>query len=285
MSTPTENIRRDGYAIIDEVFDAEIRHAWRTTLDHLRESEQASVYSTVSWYRHILENCPDETLRAVTRPRLLDLIEKLIGPFVQLDGVSLIAFQPVHDADSLVRGWHRDRWAEFPNGVYTVPRAIHVLCYLQDITDETGPLRVIPGSHIRPVAIAPEDETRPHPDEVLLYPRAGQAAVLHNKVLHSGSLHTASESRSFCSICFNHCWMRQPDDFAGPNCRRLRAQAADSGDARLMRLLGLPEPLGAGLNRSNCGFLRPDETYWNDWRFEDRAAALAPSPELAPAEA
>ncbi|WP_013630009.1 phytanoyl-CoA dioxygenase family protein [Rubinisphaera brasiliensis] len=269
-----ENIVRDGYTVVDDVFDADTMLAWRDTLRHLQRSQSRSVYSTVHWYRNILELCPTATWAAITKPVLLMLLDSLMGPFVQLDGVSLVAFDPLPEIDRPVRGWHRDRWAEFPQGRYTRPRAVHVLCYLQDITDTSGPLRVIPGSHVRPVAIEQPDERASHSDEVLLFPKRGQAVVLHNQLLHSGSLHSRGGQREFCSICFNHCWMKQPDDFSGPNCRRLRMEARGYGDRGLLRLLGVDEDFGAGLNRSNCGFLRPDTVYWDEWQQEDRLAAI-----------
>ncbi len=273
MTPHATSIATHGFTVIDDAFNPEIYSVWKLALAGLRERQQSSVYSTVSWFRHILELCPVETFEAVTQPVLLDLLEEMMGPFVQLDGVSPVGFSPVPDAKSSVRGWHRDRWAEFPSGTYTVPRAIHILCYLQDIDDESGPLRIIPGSHVRPVAIQPEDETLPHCDEQLVYPRSGQAVVLHNKVLHSGSLHKTAGLRSFCSTCFNQCWLPQPDDFTGPNCQRLRKQAESTGDRRLIRLLGTSAEFGAGFNRSNCGFLRPDKTYWDEWIDEDRDSA------------
>ena len=40
--------------------------------------------------------------------------------------------------------FHRDRWGRMPNGQYERPLAFNAITYLQDLTDETGPLRIVP---------------------------------------------------------------------------------------------------------------------------------------------
>eukprot|EP01048_Picozoa_sp_COSAG05_P031576 COSAG05_NODE_11605_length_505_cov_1.263547_1_plen_58_part_00 len=37
-----------------------------------------------------------------------------------------------------------------------------------------GPLRIVPGSHLTPLSLSPEEAGRPHPEEQLLYLRAGR---------------------------------------------------------------------------------------------------------------
>ena len=50
---------------------------------------------------------------AVSNPTVLDFAEKVVGPFVQLDNLTLAAFPPVEDIDAAknkASGFHRDRW-------------------------------------------------------------------------------------------------------------------------------------------------------------------------------
>jgi ectoine hydroxylase-related dioxygenase (phytanoyl-CoA dioxygenase family) len=46
-----------------------------------------------------------------------------------------------------------------PNGSYERPLAFNAITYLQDLTPRNGPLRIIPGSHLEPVTLAPEQVT------------------------------------------------------------------------------------------------------------------------------
>ena len=81
---------------------------------------------------------------------LLDFAEAVMGPFVQMDNLTFIAFPSVSTAAAAgrVSGWHRDIWAFKPtHAEYVPPLAANAITYLQNLTDEYGPLRVIPGSH------------------------------------------------------------------------------------------------------------------------------------------
>ena len=96
-----------------------------------------------------------------------------MGPLIQLDNLTLAAFPPMskEEAKGNVRSWHRDRWSHFPTGFYERPLAMNAICYLQDLTDENGPLRVIAGSHGQPISVSEAERELPHPDEKLIYPK------------------------------------------------------------------------------------------------------------------
>jgi hypothetical protein len=259
-----------GYALLDDVFSLDVVSTWRDLFENLRGADTESVYTTVSWFRNMVERFPEQTVAPLLNPVLIDFMESILGPFVQLDGMSLVGFAPVDDT-TIIRGWHRDRYASFPSGVYNTPRAVHVLCYLQPIDrDEHGPLRVVPGSHIAPIHVLPEEERCHRNDEVLIYPKPGQAVVLHNMLLHSGTLHRTEELRCFASICFNHSSMKQSDIFRGPKLQQYLRMSRVAEAPRRARLFGQESDIGPGVNRMNCGFLMPDKFYWDKWFAEDR---------------
>lgn len=269
MNDLTQVFQSEGYAVCDNLVPDDCLKSWTEAFDRLRQSNAESLYDSVHWYRNLLEHCPEGTLRALASPPLLDCLESLMGPFVQYDGGSLVGFEPVVSEAQSVRGWHRDRYAHFPSGSYRIPIAIHALFYLQDLV-YCGPLRIIPGSHVKPIGLTLEEETKERDDEVLLHPKRGQVVLLHNCVLHSGSIHHSPGIRRFTSICFNHSFMKRSDTFTGPNCQRILATARSSGDRRLQRLMGYGDEMGPGFNRSNCGFLLPESNYWPKWIAEDR---------------
>ena len=107
-------------------------------------------------------------------PRVLDLAERVMGPFVQGDGFYVVGTPPaqltglatgVASREELLAeaaGWHRDAynhhnlWRSNPGYAddlasggqpFTPPLAAHRLCYLQDMEGPGGPLLVVPGSH------------------------------------------------------------------------------------------------------------------------------------------
>ena len=97
----------------------------------------------------------------ILNPTLLNFAELVMGPYVQLDALQIAGF-PIKQKviKNQVDRWHRDAfnltetWANFPfsyipkSRPYTAPMACNCLTYLQDMNDDTGSLRVIPGSHL-----------------------------------------------------------------------------------------------------------------------------------------
>ena len=158
-----------------------------------------------------------------------------------------------------------------PSGQYDRPLSMNAICYLQDLTDENGPLRVITGSHITPVTMDEEERAAPHPDEELLYLQAGDLVLTHNGLLHSGTPNTSGKKRYFFSVYYNISWLKYTDTFDGPNCRQLIAWARKRNDHRALRLLGQDDHLQA---RGNSGFQAPDESRWAEWSKADRDAIV-----------
>ena len=152
------------------------------------------------WLRSTLEFEPKLFLPAVANPQLLDFPERLMGPFVQMDNLTFIAFSSMtkEEAEGRASGWHRDIWAFHPtHNEYVPPLAANAITYLQDMSDEYGPLRVIPGSHRRPVKIAEDARDKPHPEEILVPVKAGDAVFTHSALLHSGTPNTSGNPRYF----------------------------------------------------------------------------------------
>jgi hypothetical protein len=271
MGDLTNFFQQQGYVVLDNAVPEESLLNWEEVFDRLNRAKAKSLYDTVHWYKNLLEHCPESTFRALSHEPLLDCLECLMGPFVQYDGGSLVGFEPVLDTSLTVRGYHRDRYAHFPTGAYQNPSAIHALFYLQDLAN-CGPLRIIPRSHVEPIGLTPEEETKTNDHEILLYPKRGQVVLLHNCLLHSGSLHHSSGIRRFVSVCFNHSFMKRSDVFSGPSAKRILEIAKNSNDRRLQRLMGYGDEMGPGINRSNCGFLLPEMNYWPKWISEDRSS-------------
>ncbi|HIG56473.1 MAG TPA: hypothetical protein EYQ18_21320 [Candidatus Handelsmanbacteria bacterium] len=219
----------------------------------------------------MLERAPHLMWQAVANPQVLDFAEQVVGPFIQLDNLTLAAFPAKAKDDPTAQqcGWHRDRWAHMPSGQYDRPLSMNAICYLQDLTDESGPLRLITGSHITPVTMDEKQRGEPHPDEELLYLEAGDLVLTHNGLLHSGTPNTSGKKRYFFSVYYNISWLKCTDTFDGPNCRQLIAWARSRNDHRALRLLGQDDHLQA---RGNSGFQEPDEGRWAQWSAADRNA-------------
>ncbi|GGD82241.1 phytanoyl-CoA dioxygenase family protein [Paenibacillus nasutitermitis] len=259
--------KRDGYTVFESVYDDEMLRSFKETFHRLQDN---GIDRQQWWFANTCELAPKQMLPAVTNPLILDFAEKVMGPFVQLDNLTLAGFPSVSLENRNKTGWHRDRWANWPlTEDYTSPLSVNAISYLQDLTDEYGPLRVIPGSHRMPVGIPAEERGKPHPDELVLYVKAGDVVFTHNGLIHSGTQNTSGKIRYFYSVYYNKTWLKHTDNHGGPNVQRIVSEARSRNDHRTMRLFGADEQLQA---RANSGFLDTDEEMWVKWAAADKAA-------------
>lgn len=256
-------LREDGYCLAPRFLTEEAVETCRT---YIRQAAPAQGRTAVY---DLFERNPQLALDLCAAPAILDLCEAVMGPFVQLDGLTLVGLS--NGENRRVAGWHRDPWGQIPrSAAFERPLAINVLIYLQDLTEEAGPFRVIPGSHRRPgMGLPPAERRQPHPLERRVYAKAGEIVFVHNNVVHSGTPPAATiDERNFISIFYNHSWLKQTIRLTGPNATALKQRIAADGDVRLRRLLGDDPTL---LARNDTGFLDEESSTWRQWREEDRA--------------
>ena len=269
-----EEFKEQGYTNFRGVYDRRTMDEWIETYERLKK-QSFPLEGRSWWFASTCELAPRVMLPAVANPLILDFAELVLGPFVQLDNLTLAGFPsiPPEEAAGKVSGWHRDRWAKLPQGNdYQHPLSINAISYLQDLTEEYGKLRVIPGSHRRSVRMAEEERDRPHREEVLLDVRAGDVVVTHNGLLHSGTPNVSGKTRYFFSVYYNKSWLKHTDNHSGPNVQSIVRDARRRNDYRLMRLFGVDERMPI---RANSGFLQEDERMWAQWCAEDREALLS----------
>ena len=251
--------------MLDRAWVAEMRNAFEEIADRIPEVDGGRPATFVD----VLEHEPQLVLRALSNERLLDFAELIVGPHVQLESITYRRTAPQAPGDSPVLGFHRDMFAFFPeDGVYHRPLLFNALSYLQDLTDENGPLRIIPGSHMRATRMTKQQAMQPHPEEVILYPEAGDVAVFHCSMLHSGTINLSTHYRYLFFLTLNHSWLKHRANYQGPVSQAVIAQARARKDRRLLRLLGVDELFVA---RANCGFLEPDEQNWRKRLADDDA--------------
>jgi hypothetical protein len=281
MSLPSEDrvqqFKRDGYTVFAGLFSEPLMRRWRTRYAELAAAAALPGKPPAAWVANVLEFDPPLFLPLAAHPDLLDFAEQVMGPTVQLDSTAFNVFPngPKETAVGVVNGWHRDRYSEVPEGTdYIVPNGVNAIVYLQDLTVASGPLRVIPGSHRLPLHFSAEERSRPHKDEVLLHPKAGDVVFTHGAIVHSGTPNTSGGPRYFLSAYYNRSWMRHRDNHAGPRVEALIADARERGDLRLLRLLGID---AKRWDRCNPYFQTgSQESRWAAWAAEDRAELRAP---------
>lgn len=264
-----EEFKTVGFTLFPKMLDDSWVKAMRDSFEEIGDRIPNLDGSRPQAFVDVLEHKPDLVLSALSNKHLLDFAEMIVGPHVQLESITYRRTAPQDPNTNPVLGFHRDMFAEFPQeGVYNRPLLFNALSYLQDLDDENGPLRIIPGSHMKALALTPEERKQPHPDEVIVYPKAGDVAVFHNAIVHSGTANFSKDYRYLFFLTMNHSWLKHRANYSGPISESVKAQARMTGDRRLLRLLGEDEKV---FRRANSGFMQPDELMWEQWIAEDAA--------------
>jgi len=87
------------------------------------------------------------------------------------------------------------------------PKLIRVLYYLQDLTPETAPFRVVPRSHLSFHNDAnPYLRYKEHPEQVMVTCAAGSAALIQQNVFHGNYSNRSDHARELLGIAYRPTW-------------------------------------------------------------------------------
>ena len=262
--------KTQGFTVFPKTFDEtwmqRAREIFEETVNRIPYQEDTPPTNLIN----LIEHVPHHTLQAITVPKILDFAEAIIGPYIQLESITYRRIPSITKAEAAKQskgGYHRDMFAFFPDDdVYHRPLLFNAIVYLQDLTDETGPLRVIPGSHMQALSI-PRENTTACPEEKIIYLKSGDVVMFHCSMLHAGSPNISGKPRYIYIITYNHSWLKYRGNYNGPNAQTIIEFARKEKNRRLLRLLGEDDLL---FNRANSGYQLPDEQMWKRWIDEDR---------------
>ena len=136
----------------------------------------------------------------LTNSRLVDAVADLIGPDVRHHHNKINSKQPGSSTE--VR-WHQD----FCFTPHTNSDLITVLLFVDDVTEQNGPLQVLDGSHRGPLhglwhggvftgAVEQSVEDRAKSEAVVLTGPAGSACLMHTRLMHGSTPNHSDEPRT-----------------------------------------------------------------------------------------
>lgn len=142
------------------------------------------------------------------------------------------------------------------------PRLLRVLIYLDDLTDQRAPFRLIPRSHLSFHADAsPYRRYAWHPEEVTLIVPAGSAVLVPSMLMHGSHPNHDSVSRELLQLGYRPAW-------AGP------VQPVDEWDPQLVeRAPTETQPYLQSLNTSEQRWVQPNKPAG----MKSEAAGINPS--------
>lgn len=211
-------------------------------------SENQRTYSDVQW-----TDSP-HCIQAIALPKLIQFLEQLLGDELICTSCVYALSRPGHPGISI----HTDAQpygSKIFGMLASSPRLVRVLYYLDDLTPERAPLKVIPRSHLSLHADAnPYKRYLSHPEEVMVTCRAGSAAIINQSLFHANYPNRSQEDRSLLAIAYRPAW-------AGP--------IAEVEDWPIGRVAQLPENVRR--------FFKGLNTRKIDFNVENRPADMATS--------
>ena len=145
---------------------------------------------------------------------------------------SLVASLARGEGDAMRVLFERHRDFVFPGDR---PISINTILYLDDMTEEVGPTRVVPGSH-RGRAL-PEARDQPHRDEVAVYAEAGDAVFVNGAIWHTGGRNKGAGMRRGIYLYFGYWWLKRYESE-----QAIPWQATENASVARLELLGVKMP-------------------------------------------
>lgn len=200
-----ENLRRDGYSIIENLFDAEtlaeVRDGLQPHLGTHRGRNSFEGFTTERVYTLVGRGRVFERLAA--DEHVLELIARFLQPNFLLSAAQAICIYPGEAAQSL----HHD------DSFYKVPRprpalSVTMIVAIDDFTEENGSTAICPGSQDFGDTV---DRSQLRP--MLATMTAGSCLVLLGTLLHGGGANRSNAPR--LAVTYQYCegWLRQQENF------------------------------------------------------------------------
>ncbi len=239
------SIELEGYVVIpnllsgDQLFEirAELMRLPTTGTDY---SEHQRSYSGVQF-----TDSPS-AIDVIALPAMIEFLGTLFGDELICTSCAYAVSQPGHPGIAL----HTDA-QPYGSKIFGLaassPCLVRVLYYLDDLTPERSPFKVIPGSHLSlHVDGNPYRRYLSHDDEVMVTCRAGSAVIINQKVFHANYPNYSNSDRRLLAIGYRPAW-------AGPI-----GEVPDYDSDRVATLPANVRPYFRSLNTRNIEYDLPN---------------------------
>lgn len=230
-----EQIEVEGYLVLPDLLDAEEVASLK--------AETATLATTPVDYSVHQRGCPKiqfqggKITELVAHRPTIGFLRALFGDEIVMMGFDYARSEPGHPGISL----HADGQpygSEIFGYQGSCPWLVRVLYYLDDLTPEVSPFRVVPRSHLSMHADAnPYLRYESHPEEVMVTARAGSAVLINHRVFHGNYPNVGQNAREMLAIAYRPAW-------AGP-----AAEVEDWNVDELDRLPDFVRPLFGSRNQ------------------------------------
>ncbi len=225
MNTPEEMrfFQEEGYLHARGVLSGDELTLIQAEFDRVWEGEKPRVSQ-----HQLLKYKPFIDL--IEHPNILNRHRAIFGSQVQLLQYDFLRQGPHSTVKA--RSWHRD--FTFPG---ERPLAINTILYMDDMSEERGPTRVVPGTHCGEALPLPELRHEPLPGEVAVYANAGDAVFINGAIWHTGGCNNTAGVRRGIYLYYGYWWLKRYESE-----RALPWQVFEDASEQRLRLLGVKMP-------------------------------------------
>ena len=239
------SLELEGYVVIPDLLSpGEVREIGEelarlptTAVDY---SEHQRGCSNIEW-----TDSP-QAIGVIAQPLIVNFLEELFGDDIICTSCAYAVSQSGHPGIAV----HTDA-QPYGSQIFGVqsssPCLVRVLYYLDDLTPERSPFKIIPRSHLSLHSDAnPYKRYLAHDEELLVTCKAGSAVLINQKVFHGNFPNYSNSDRRMLAIAYRPAW-------AGP--------IGDEEDRDPKKIAGLPESTRkffGSLNTRNIEFDLPN---------------------------
>lgn len=202
-----EQIRQievEGYLVLPNLLTPD--HVVRLKRETAALETRAVDYSVHQQVRPNVQFVGGEISRLAAHPPTLTFLRELMGDDIILMSYHYARSEPGHPGISL----HADGQpygSEIFGYEGSCPFLVRVLYYLDDLTPDVSPFRVVPHSHL---AMHPDANPylryHSHPEEVMVPAKAGSAVLINHRVFHGNFPNTGTRARELLAIGYRPGW-------------------------------------------------------------------------------
>ncbi len=176
------------------------------------KAETAQLETRAVDYSPHQKGCPNVTFHGgaiselIAHPRTVEFLGKVFGDELVLMSYDYARSEPGHPGVSFHTDGQPYGSAIF-GAKHTCPVMIRVLYYLDDLTPEVSPFRVIPRSHLSlHVEGNPYNRYDGHPEQVMVTAKAGSAVFLNYKAFHGNFPNRGDRAREMLALAYRPAW-------------------------------------------------------------------------------
>lgn len=197
-------IEVEGYLVLPDLLSAaQVAQLKRETATF---ETQGTDYSVYQQYRPNVQFHGGEVTKLSAHPPTMAFLKNLMGDDIILMSYHYARSEPGHPGISL----HADGQpygSEIFGFEGSCPWLVRVLYYLDDLTPDVSPFRVVPRSQL---SMHPDGNPylryKSHPEEVMVPAKAGSAVLINHRVFHGNFPNTGSRSRELLAIGYRPGW-------------------------------------------------------------------------------